>query len=39
MSTDRIDELAAKAIEGPNAGGTPVELTLEAAKTLFEERI
>jgi len=35
----RIDELAANAIEDPSAGGNPVELTLTAARALFEECI
>ncbi|MCF6343371.1 MAG: iron-containing alcohol dehydrogenase [Devosiaceae bacterium] len=35
----RIDELAQMAVNDPSAGGNPVELTLEAAKTLFEEAI
>ena len=39
VGTDRIDELAAMAIEDPSAGGNPVELTLNAAKSLFEECI
>ncbi|WP_275783593.1 iron-containing alcohol dehydrogenase [Pararhizobium gei] len=39
VGTDRIDEMAAMAIVDPTAGGNPVELTLEAAKTLFRESI
>lgn len=39
VGTDRIDELAAMAIEDPSAGGNPVELTLDAAKMLFNECI
>ncbi|MEP3280428.1 MAG: iron-containing alcohol dehydrogenase [Stappiaceae bacterium] len=35
VSSDRIDDLAAMAIEDPTAGGNPVELTLGAAKELF----
>lgn len=35
----RLDELAANAIEDPSAGGNPVELTLDAARALFEECI
>lgn len=37
VPADRIDELAAMAIEDPTAGGNPVELTLDAAKGLFVE--
>ena len=37
VATDRIDEMAAMAIEDPTASGNPVELTLEAAKRLFEQ--
>lgn len=36
-SDDIIDDLAAAAIEDPSAGGNPVELTLEAAKSLYRE--
>lgn len=39
VGTDRIDEMAAMAIVDPTAGGNPVPLTLEAAKTLFAECI
>ncbi|MEA3534430.1 iron-containing alcohol dehydrogenase [Rhizobium sp. CC-YZS058] len=39
VGTDRIDEMAAMAIVDPTAGGNPVALTLEAAKTLFAECI
>jgi len=39
VGTDRIDELAALAVDDPSAGGNPVELTLEAAKTLLQECI
>ncbi|MCF3639337.1 iron-containing alcohol dehydrogenase [Rhizobium sp. TRM95111] len=39
VGTDRIDEMAAMAIVDPTAGGNPVELTLEAAKTLFAASI
>lgn len=39
VGDDRIDELAAMAIEDPSAGGNPVELTLQSAKKLFEECI
>jgi len=35
VGNDRIDELAAMAVEDPSAGGNPVELTLDAAKALF----
>lgn len=37
VPNDKIDELAAAAIEDPSAGANPVELTLEAAKTLYKE--
>jgi alcohol dehydrogenase class IV len=39
VDTNRIDDLAAMAIEDPSAGGNPVELTLDAAKMLFEQVI
>jgi alcohol dehydrogenase class IV len=39
VGTDRVDELAAMAIEDPTASGNPVKLTLDAARTLFEECI
>lgn len=39
VGTNRIDEMAAMAIVDPTAGGNPVPLTLEAAKTLFAECI
>lgn len=39
VGTDRIDEMAAMAIVDPTAGGNPVELTLDAAKTLFTQCI
>lgn len=39
VGNDRIDELAAMAVEDPSAGGNPVELTLDAAKALFTECI
>ncbi|WP_018234602.1 iron-containing alcohol dehydrogenase [Ensifer sp. BR816] len=39
VGTDRIDEMAEMAIVDPTAGGNPVELTLDAAKTLFAECI
>ncbi|MDH6269235.1 alcohol dehydrogenase class IV [Rhizobium sp. SG_E_25_P2] len=39
VGTDRIDEMAAMAIVDPTAGGNPVELTLDAAKTLFAQCI
>jgi len=37
ITPDRIDELAAMAIEDPSAGGNPVALTLENTKTLFKD--
>lgn len=36
VAPDRIDAMAAMAIEDPTASGNPVELTLEAAKALFD---
>ncbi|MXU64286.1 iron-containing alcohol dehydrogenase [Oceanomicrobium pacificus] len=39
VGTDRIDEMAAMAIEDPSAGGNPVELTLDAARDLFKASI
>ncbi|OJF95642.1 iron-containing alcohol dehydrogenase [Pararhizobium antarcticum] len=39
VGTDRIDEMAAMAIVDPTAGGNPVELTLDAAKSLFRDCI
>ena len=36
VGTDRIDELAEMAINDPSAGGNPKQLTLDAAKSLFE---
>ncbi|GAB4355158.1 MAG: iron-containing alcohol dehydrogenase [Gammaproteobacteria bacterium] len=35
----RIDQLAEMAVNDPSAGGNPVELTLEAAKSLYRECI
>jgi len=37
VGDDRIDDLAAMAIEDPTAGGNPVLLTLDAAKDLFRD--
>ena len=37
VGTDRIDEMVAMAIVDPNAGGNPVELTLDGAKELFHK--
>jgi alcohol dehydrogenase len=37
ITPDRLDELAAMAIEDPSAGGNPVALTLENTKTLFAD--
>lgn len=37
IADDRIDELAAMAIQDPSAGGNPVELTLENTKALFRD--
>ncbi|HEV7306361.1 iron-containing alcohol dehydrogenase [Ensifer sp.] len=39
VGTDRIDEMSEMAIVDPTAGGNPVELTLDAARTLFRECI
>ncbi|MNF15598.1 hypothetical protein D3C80_2182800 [compost metagenome] len=39
VGTDRIDEMSEMAIVDPTAGGNPVELTLDAANTLFRESI
>lgn len=39
VGTDRIEEMSEMAIVDPTAGGNPVELTLDAAKTLFRECI
>jgi len=36
VGDDRIDELAAMAVEDPSVGGNPVELTLDAATDLFK---
>ncbi len=39
VTPDRIDEMAAMAIVDPTAGGNPVELTLDAAKSLYADCI
>ena len=39
VAADRIEELAAMAIVDPTADGNPIELTLEAAKSLLHECI
>jgi alcohol dehydrogenase class IV len=39
VEPERIDTLAAMAIEDPSAGGNPVALTLEAAKDLYAESL
>lgn len=39
VGTDRIDEMAVMAVADPSTGGNPVELTVEAAKKLFQESI
>ncbi|MEP3115777.1 iron-containing alcohol dehydrogenase [Nisaea sp.] len=39
VGTDRIDELAAMAIEDPSCGGNPVELTVENLAELFKQSI
>ena len=39
VGLDRIDALATMAVEDPSAGGNPVELTLDAAKSLYQECI
>jgi len=35
VTSDRIDEMAAMAVEDPTASGNPMELTLDASKALF----
>jgi alcohol dehydrogenase class IV len=39
VGEDRIDEMAAMAIEDPTAGGNPVKLTLDSARALLRECI
>ncbi|UUX49425.1 iron-containing alcohol dehydrogenase [Nisaea acidiphila] len=39
VGSDRIDELAAMAIEDPSCGGNPVELTVENLTELFKQSI
>ncbi|MEO9901622.1 iron-containing alcohol dehydrogenase [Nisaea sp.] len=39
VGTDRIDELAAMAIEDPSCGGNPVELTVKNLAELFKQSI
>ena len=39
VGDDRIDEMAAMAVEDPSAGENPVNLTLDSARTLFRECI
>lgn len=39
VNADAIDQLAAMAVEDPSAGGNPVELTLDAARQLYERCI
>ncbi len=39
VGNDRIEEMSAMAIVDPTAGGNPVELTLDAARKLYEECI
>lgn len=39
VTADRTDDLAAMAVDDPSAGGNPVELTLDAAKSLYGECI
>ncbi|MDB5526375.1 MAG: alcohol dehydrogenase [Rhizobium sp.] len=39
VGTDRIDEMSVMAVADPSTGGNPVELTVEAAKKLFQESI
>lgn len=39
VGTDRIDELAAMAIDDPSCGGNPVELTVENLTELFKQSI
>ncbi|PCI41116.1 MAG: alcohol dehydrogenase [Rhodospirillaceae bacterium] len=37
VPNDRLDDLAAMAVADPCAGGNPVELTLDAAKSLYKD--
>jgi alcohol dehydrogenase class IV len=39
VGIDRIDEMSVMAVADPSTGGNPVELTVEAAKKLFQESI
>lgn len=39
VSAERIDDLAAMAVNDPSAGGNPVKLTLAAAKALYVETV
>jgi alcohol dehydrogenase class IV len=39
VGTDRIDEMSVMAVADPSTGGNPVELTVEAARKLFQESI
>ena len=39
VGTDKIDEMSVMAVADPSTGGNPVELTVEAAKKLFQECI
>jgi alcohol dehydrogenase len=39
VGDDRVDEMAAMAVEDPSAGGNPVPLTVEAARSLFRDCI
>lgn len=39
VGTDKIDEMSVMAVADPSTGGNPVELTVAAAKMLFEESI
>jgi len=39
VGTDKIDEMSVMAVADPSTGGNPVELTVEAAKKLFQESI
>lgn len=39
IDDQRIDEIVAKAVVDPTAGGNPVELTPDAARTIFENAL
>ena len=39
VGTDKIDEMSVMAVADPSTGGNPVELTVDAARKLFQESI